>query len=568
MKKLFITLLLTLAAITTAMAYDFEEDGIYYNISSNTEVTVTYKSFDWYSPANSYPGDVVIPETVTHDGNTYTVTAIGYMAFWGSSVTSVVIPNTVKRIGAKAFYERSSLRSLTLSDSLESIGEAAFSGCRFLEIDLVIPNSVTMIGPEAFKSCFFLKSLTIGNSIKSLPQGVFWGCNVKSITIPDNVEYIGAEAFYSCDDLINLTIGNSVQTIGEEAFLGCNSLTDLSIPKSVTSIGNHAFSGCSGLTTVTVEEGNPVYDSRDNCNAIIETSSNKLIFGCQSTIIPNSVITIGSYAFRWCYALEGIDIPNSVVTIESHAFYCCYSLAYVNFGNSVKFINYEAFTCCKSLRSLNLPASVKTITENPFSGCGSLTSISVDPNNPYYDSRDNCNAIIETANDYLVRGCVNSIIPNSITSIGIYAFSPCEGLTDIIIPEHVSLIEPSAFSGCSDLMNVTCLATTPPEIWYGNPFDANTREQGILYVPGKSYAAYMRANVWKTFSHIHGIGDVPGDMNGDSELTITDVIELINCLLNGEEESVALEIADVNGDGVVNITDVTALINLLKGDQP
>lgn len=559
MKKTILTLLLMMAAMTSALAYDFEVDGIYYYISntgSSPEAWVTFKTIN----TSDYHGDIVIPETVTYNGTTYPVTAITRVAFYPSSITSVVIPNSVKHIDEKAFYECRSLRSMTLSNSLERIGREAFSGCAFLETDLVIPNSVISIGLEAFKSCSHLKSVTIGNSITHLTQGVFKNCvGLESITIPDNVKSIGAEAFYVCRALTSLSTGNSVQSIGDEAFLNCSGLTDLTITKSVTSIGSKAFEQCYNLSSITVEEGNTKYDSRENCNAIIETASNKLIQGCNNSFIPNTVTTIGSYAFK-STLLESIVIPNSVDTIDTGAFQYCHQLANVDLGNSVKFINYSALNDCRSLRSLNIPASLMEIKGHPFSGCSSLTSISVDPNNPYFDSRENCNALIRTADNHLVQGCVNTIIPNSVTTIGAYSFFQFDSLTSIIIPENVSLIEPCAFVHCSSLMDVTCLATTPPEIWYESVFDSTTRNNALLSIPGKSYLAYKRAVEWPLFSHIRGIGDIPGDMDGDGQLSVADLSNLISSILNGSADP---EKADVNQDGIVNIADISALIECL-----
>ena len=196
----------------TASAYDFEADGIYYNITSskNKTVKVSYKNTNY----NSYSGEVVIPSEVTYNGEKYTVISIGDHAFYGcSGLTSVTIPNSVTSIGSYAFCNCSGLTSVT------------------------IPNSVTSIGYDAF-------------------------CN--------------------CSGLTSVTIPNSVTSIGYDAFCNCSGLTSVTIPNSVTSIGNRAFWSCSGLTSIVVEEGNPVYDSRNNCNAIIVAKTNVLIQGCKN----------------------------------------------------------------------------------------------------------------------------------------------------------------------------------------------------------------------------------------------------------------------------------------------
>lgn len=169
-----------------------------------------------------------------------------------------------------------------------------------------------------------LTSITIPSTVTSIDYYAFSGCSgLTSITIPNSVKSIGVSAFRGCSGLTSITIPASVSSIGHSAFRGCSGLASITIPASVTSIGNVVFSGCNGLTSIKVESGNTIYDSRDNCNAIIETATNKLIAGCKNSTIPNSVTTIGSSAFYECDGLTSVNIPEKVTSIGSYAFQGC-----------------------------------------------------------------------------------------------------------------------------------------------------------------------------------------------------------------------------------------------------
>ena len=325
---------------------------------------------------------------------------------------------------------------------------------------VTIGNSVTSIGKSAFEDCSGLTSVTIGNSVTSIGNSAFNDCsNLTSVTIPNSVTSIGHSAFEDCSGLTSVTIPNSVTSIGELAFYGCSGLTSITIPNSVTSIGYSAFYGCYGLTSVHIS------DIAAWCGISFSSSSSNPLYYAKhlylneneitNLIIPNSVTSIGVHAFDGCSGLTSVTIGNSVTNIGEGAFYSCSGLTSVTIPNSVTSIGGGAFYGCSGLTSITIPNSVISIGGGAFSGCSGLTSISVESGNTHYDSRNNCNALIETTSNTIIAGCKNTVIPNSVTSIVDGAFSDCSGLTSITIPNSVTRIGIAAFYNCSGLTSIT-----------------------------------------------------------------------------------------------------------------
>ena len=483
------------------------------------------------------------------------VTSIGGNAFEGcSGLTGLILPNSVTSIGNAAFVDCSGLTELILPNSVTSIGGNAFEGCSGLT-ELTLPNSVTSIGDGAFRDCSGLTELTLPNSVASIGDFAFSDCSglekitvesgnscydsrdncnsiidtetntlivgCKNSVIPNSVTSIGDGAFRGCRGLTELTLPSSVTSIGESAFSGCSGLTELTLPNSVTSIGNYAFSDCSGLEKITVDRGNKRYDSWGNCNSIIETGTNTLIVGCKNSVIPNSVTSIGDCAFYGCSGLTELTLPNSVRSIGDGAFSGCSGLTELTLPNSVTRIGDCAFYGCTGLTELILPNSVSSIGDIAFTYCSGLEKITVESGNSCYDSRDNCNSIIDTEFNTLIVGCKNSVIPNSVTSIGYYAFYGCSGLTELTLPDSVASIGDGAFICCSDLSKITSLAEIPPVCGSG-VFDRVNKTNCELIVPEGSVAAYKQAEVWNEFSNISGFSGVEVTVAGKTRKIVVE----------------------------------------------
>ena len=297
-----------------------------------------------------------------------------------------------------------------------------------------------------------LDELRYFSSLSKIVNMAFDGCeNLTSITIPNSVKGIGLAAFQNCKGLTSIVIPNSVTTLGVDVFHQCENLASVTIGSGVKEI--HSFGTTPNLSAIIVDKGNTMYDSRDNCNAVIETATNKLIEGCKNTIIPNGVTTIGRKAFSSCYNLKSINIPNSVSSIEANA-----------------------FRLCDNLATITIPNAVTSIESETFYGCHSLTSIA---------------------------------IPSGVTSIGNEAFHYCKSLTSITIPSGVTSIGYAAFADCSGLTSIHCKSKTPPSLIlrseyseYKPVFDENTYSSATLYVPQGSVEAYKSAEGWKNFQKI------------------------------------------------------------------
>ncbi len=376
----------------------------------------------------------------------------------------IMFDGPVKSIGNNAFYNCTSLTNIAIPDSVTEIGDEAFYDCTSLT-SVTIPDSVTMIGNFAFDGCSSLTSITIGNSVTSIGVLAFGDCSsLASVTIPDSVTLIGYAAFAYCFSLASVTIPDSVTSIGEWAFEDCVSLTSVIIPDSVTEIGGSAFADCDSLTSFYGK-----FTSVDNRCLI---ANGKLIAfapaGLTEYTIPDSVTSIGKYAFGWCTSLTNITIPDSVTEIGNNAFF----------------------------------------------SCDSLTSVT---------------------------------IPDSVSAIGEYAFAYCESLTSVTIPDSVTSIGSYTFYYCTSLTSVYCKPTTPPTGDYNHSMFDNNASGRKIYVPMESVEAYKSAQGWSDYAD--AIVGYDFENSGNSTVDLVTNITELNRALAGNQDVITFG-AEITADYV------------------
>ena len=510
-------LLLLASAIATSLsaaAYDFESAGIYYNITGNNTVEVTYSDRD----NNTYSGSISVPETVTNNGTEYSVTKIGEYAFQGSAVTSVSMPESITSIDYNAFKGCQNLESVTLPESLTTLGSYAFYSCKLLKT-IKIPSGVTAIPSSCFYECSSLESVTIPEGVTTIGECAFQSCNLNALTLPESLETIGNSAFYRNRSLKSVNIPAKVKTIGEQAFYDCG-LTKLVIPEGVQTIGGYAFYGISlqnltfpsTITSIGKEAfyGFSGYLQSINCNAATPPMLGDDAFGrgiTPSIKVPMASIAAYRKAYGWKdfsnyyggeVVADGITYRidekgamvataesslteaniHSVVEFEGNQYAVIKIKEKVFSGNTnltavtlpdglVEIGNY-AFSGCQNLASVTLPESLTTLDYSAFESCKSLKTIKIPsgvtaiPENCFREC-----SLMESVSlpEGLVEigasafsGCQNLesvALPESLTTLGYRAFYACKLLKTIKIPSGVTTIPDRCFYRCSSLESVT-----------------------------------------------------------------------------------------------------------------
>lgn len=478
-KKTLIALLLFLPLL--ARAASFTDGTFAYNINKDKQ-TVTV-----VANTTAYAGDLVIPATVTNNGQTYQVT----------------------EIGSSAFKNCTRLSSIQMPEGITIINYSAFEGCTGLE-RIKVPNSVETIYYNSFKGCRLLESVDFGTGVKmiggsssgSTGSGAFENCtSLTSIDLPRSVTTISASAFRGCTALERVSLSEGLETMGNHCFANCSSLTAISIPSTVTSLGASAFVGCRSLEKAVLGGG-------------IQKMGNSVFKSCQAieqVTIANGVAVISAEAFQDCTGLRELSVPGSVETIYYTAFKGCRALAKVTLGQGVQVIggNSEgstgsgAFENCISLTSINIPSSVSTIHASAFRGCTSLNSVTLNKGLLYVgnNSFQNCSSlesiIIPATVNHLGAsafvGCSSlksAVLGKGITEMGNQVFKGCAALSQLTIEKGCGDISSAAFQDCSSLTKIT-IPGSVTTIYYlafkgCTSLTSVIMEKGVLVIGGNS----------------------------------------------------------------------------------
>ena len=442
MKRLFIILI----ALHTILSYTlarsaYVESGIAYKIIDGQTVVVCAR--DGRDSISAYSDStLIIPSSIVLNGKEYKVSSIEKEAF------------------AKCCW----IKHIIICDGIEEIQDAAFEACANL-VDVVIPSSIKALGNYVFSYCLNLSSIRVDKNnsyydsrencnaiIRKSDNTLIYGC--KDTKIPSSVNRINEFAFYG-SLIMSVEMPEGLKVIGEYAFCECPFLKQVRVSSTVETIAVSAFYYCDNITSIIVDDRNKTFDSRNNCNAIIDKDAERLILGCSSTIIPAGVSEIGESAFAGSANLQSIDIPDGITTIYGCAFYRCSALKRVTLPASLTYFEgHENFGRCVSLESIVIPPRVMSLPNDIFMGCVSLQEIKVDANNQTYDSRNACNAIIQTDKNKLVVGCKGSVIVDGVKYIEENAFFN-SGITSVRIPASVVDIDSTAFRSCTLLKAIT-----------------------------------------------------------------------------------------------------------------
>lgn len=421
-----------------------------------------------YVMPNEYKGKVVIPAQIIVDGLVINVIGIAEDAFYRcDDVTSISLPEGIKTIENSAFESISGLTEIVVPASVTSIGKCAFSDCENLREVVLLPQ-MESIPEDMFESCGSLTTVNIPTSVKILEPGCFSACtSLRDIHLPEGLEKIGMAAFEMCSTLENINIPATVKDIDTRAFGSCSSLKRIVLPEGLEYVPTECFEYCENLQEVVipasvkmVEEDalvltpyrkHGIQYSHDLLVAVGRVESES---GCLQ--IKDGIRAVcDSATSDYDNTLKKVVCPSSLRQIGRKAFANSANLSEVVLNEGLEYIDAGAFSDCKNLTEIYIPTTVSRIELGAFAACENLKKIVVSPDNPYFDSRNKCNAIIHTASNTLICACPTTKIPDNIVKIGDLAFAEMSSLKQITIPDTVTRIGWNAFTHCKNLQQVT-----------------------------------------------------------------------------------------------------------------
>ncbi len=518
-----------LSAAFMSYAYDFIEDGIYYNIvDGGCEVAEAA----WFDP---YSGDVVIPMVA----NGYTVVGIGDYAFRDcSGLNTVLMPPTLSYIGERAFA-RCGLPSIEWPASVSEISKGTFSGCYNLK-SVTFSGRVREIGESAFENCTALTSIELPESVTAIGERAFAGSGLTSIILPYRILTISESTFAGCSDLSSVTFDGDLESVGYGAFEGAG-LVSVTLPESIMELNAGAFRDCSKLETVEILGNNLITLGYGGTNS----SYKGLFYNCgnlKSVKLPDSVESIDGYAFYGCGSLSLINMPDNLRYVEASAFEGCISLPSADF-HSLQSIGAGAFRGCSGLQWVKLPDCMESIGQMAFEDCSSLASINLP---------DGMTTIGSGA--FAGSGLKSVKWPESMTSISSDMFSGCSDLESVTIGSRIENIYPGAFEDCPNIVEVNSLNPTPP-VFYTDRwtngflgFEDEAYGNAVLRVPVGSRPAYFKADCWINFDNI-----VETDFGGVDDVAADGVSVTVsggNIIVGGAGDGAAVDVYNIAGQRV------------------
>lgn len=385
--------------------------------------TLIYTLSDGQISISSFSGeltDILIPSTIDN----YPVTSIEDYAFANSSLSSIIVPDSVKSIGKGAFYLCEKLEKVDFGANIQSLGDYLFYYCSSLK-QFTIPDSLSTIPSYFFYACFSLESVSIPDTITQISDYAFYACKkLPTINFPKNLKIIGNYSFYDCASFTSMTFPESLTTIGDYAFYHCEGLKSFTLSTNLSSFGSGVLLGCTSLSKIQVEKNNYYYKEIDG---VLYTKDGKALIcypkgkNITSFKVPSGVLHIDNEAFSQCKDLTKIEFPNTLINICDYAFAECTGLTKISLPKSLKTLGYDAFYGCTGIKNIELPDSVTSIGEEVFADCTSLESIQLSKS-------------LEDIGNFAFYGCMSlkSIdLPSSLSTLGTGLFIACTNLTKI-----------------------------------------------------------------------------------------------------------------------------------------